>query len=167
MPCLFTLCKLPPAFNTIWGHVPVVRAVMFVPYYLLGYMYFASVDFSCRWSVAVLIGMLAVCVCWPFDIYDIDCISAVNVGWSFLECAIVLCIVVRLRYIKWGLSILGRISAFWWLLHMPVLSVFHKLPAFGHANKVMSLFGSLALAIAVNYMYLQAKRLAGRIWSRA
>ncbi len=166
LPCLFSLCKMPAAFTTIWGHVPVVRAVMFIPYYLVGYMYFASSAFSFRWRGIVLICMLAVCVCWPFRIYDVASISAVDVGRSFLECVILLAVIARLRHVKSILGLLGRVSALWWLLHMPVLSVFSHLHNSVHVNKGISLVVSLALSFAANYAYAYVNRIAGCVWSR-
>lgn len=113
---------VPSAFRQVWDSIPILRSIMFIPYYLLGYTLSKS-SYDSSHTGLICSGLITVlCIFWPFSTYTIDGIEAVDIGPAFtILTALTLWGIHRL-HISAITEKIGRISLWLWLLHMPVIT---------------------------------------------
>ncbi len=124
LPCFFHYECVPETFRQIWGGLPILRTLMFVPYYIIGYT-IAKSNFSNPQAGTICSGCLTLlCICWPFTIYTIPSIGVLNVAPSFVAFTLLTLFFVHNFKIRL-LTKIGTISVYIWLLHMPIYRFLH------------------------------------------
>ncbi len=156
LPWLFTHFELSRPYTTMWGHTPVVRTVIFIPYYVLGYVFCKSVKCEKVINLGTLasILILAVCVFFPFKIYSIGKIFLIDVGKDFVIVMILCFVLMKFNEIRCILYQLGRISIFLWLVHMPLRTVLQRVGDVPPKNLfILSLIASIIVAAIFSKVY--------------
>ena len=156
LPWLFTHFELSRPYTTMWGHTPVVRTVIFIPYYVLGYVFCKSVKCEkvINWGTLASILILAVCVFFPFKIYSIKMIFLIDVGKDFVIVMILCFVLMKFNEIRCILNQLGRISTFLWLVHIPLRTVLHRVGDVPPKNLlILSLIASIIVAAIFSKVY--------------
>ncbi|MCQ2365053.1 MAG: acyltransferase family protein [Akkermansia sp.] len=128
LPMTFTMPFMPADFKNMWGSIPVLRTIMVIPYYLTGYAYYKHIRNPEKLSGVLTMLPLLFFTVFPFSAYGIAGISAINIGLSFIICAILLRLMYGISLIKLSLTFIGTHSVYMWLLHMPIYICYTKLP---------------------------------------
>lgn len=149
LPLSFSLPLFPEDFRKMWESIPILRTVMVIPYYLLGYSYFKHVHTPERFSGLFTFLPLLIFTLFPFSAYDISGISAINIGFSFILCSAILRWMYEIPLIKLSLSFLGTHSTYMWLLHMPVCFGFEKLPIAQHIGIRFGVTFAISLLLSI------------------
>ena len=121
LPLFFHYEWVPGCFNQIWGDIPILRTLMFVPYYIIGYS-LAKSNFSDTLTGFICSGLITLmCACWPFSFYSIPAIKVLDVGVSFAAFTLFTLTYIQKTKLRSVIEKLGTISIYLWLLHMPII----------------------------------------------
>lgn len=167
LPLSFGLPFFHDDFKQMWNSIPILRTIMIIPYYMIGFGYYKYIQNPERnLLLLTLLGIsLLVFTFFPFSAYKIDGISAINIGFSFILCSIALCILHRSVKTRRVFEFIGTHSTFMWLLHTPIALwyryvVIHYVPfSVNHGHtviKFLSVF-SLSLSVSMLITYIQEK----------
>ena len=160
LPLTFNDPHYPHAFRQMWGSLPILRTILIVPYYLMGYAYGKCVHGSSYASLLPIVFTLVLYSLFPFSSYGISGISAINIGSSFIICVIALRVMYKSKHIQNLLKFLGIHSVYIWFLHMPICFFYNvaNLPTNPYFRFVVVLLASLACSIVI---LVAGKRLSG------
>lgn len=153
LPILFQKMGVHPAFGTVCGDIPCLRTIMFVPYYVVGYTLCISHYKKTNAAYITCICIIVMCICWPFRLYKIALMDALNVAAPFVAFTLLSLGVSGISKIAVVLKWFGSISTFLWLLHMPVLFYIKKFCSFHYIAIIPSFFVSVLLAWLFHYLY--------------
>ncbi|MGN0868748.1 MAG: acyltransferase family protein [Akkermansia sp.] len=123
IPVVASHLGFPGVLTQVWGCVPLLRTLMFTPYYIFGFVYCSVLRDQKYEKIAYLLVALCAIVYFPFSWYDIDGIRAVNVGRAFCLVIVVSLLLYRFRPARIGGVFLGKLSLYIWLFHMPLHSL--------------------------------------------
>lgn len=153
LPLLFQKINIHPAFSSMWGDIPCLRTIMFVPYYGMGYCLCVSYYKKSYVAFITCICIALMCICWPFVLYKISGMNCLNVAAPFVAFTLFSLCVSGMSKIAFVLKWFGGISTFLWLLHMPVLFYIKKFCSFHYIAIIPSFFVSVLLAWLFHYLY--------------
>lgn len=153
LPLLFQRINIHPALCSMWGDIPCLRTIMFVPYYVIGYCLCVSYQKSSKIAFITCISIATLCICWPFPLYSINGMNCLNVAAPFVAFTLFSLFLSRINKIAFLLKWFGGISTFLWLLHMPVLFYIKKICTFHYIAIIPAFIVSVILAELFTYMY--------------
>lgn len=171
LPISFRLPLFPNDFRQMWYSIPILRTIMIIPYYMMGFGYYKYIQPPVKKSLPLILIIISLLIFafFPFSIYNISGIKAVDIGFSFIICSIVFRVIYANTKLKNILIFTGTHSTFLWLLHMPIRTVYmyigyHYLPSsLQNCNALTFLIVfslSLAASLLLTYIIRKIKALS-------
>lgn len=174
IPLSFGLPFFHDDFRRMWGSIPILRTVMIIPYYMIGFGYYKYIQNPERNPalLAVLTISLLIFTFFPFSAYKISGISAINIGSSFILCSIIFRILHNNLKARRFLAFIGTHSTFMWLLHIPIAScykyiAFHYIPfLLNHGRTIITFLIVFSLSLSASLLIASIKKKMNIIFTK-